>query len=96
MADDKTRGRYFGGSAAGTLIKLVIASVFVGAALSFLGLSPFAFWRSVVDGVRNLIAAIGSSFGEIAVNLATYLVLGAVIVVPIWLVTRLLSARRDR
>lgn len=96
MAEEKTGRRFFRGNPGGTLIKLVVASVIVGAALSLLGLSPFAFWRSVVDGVRNLIAAIGDSFGEIVVNLATYLVLGAVIVVPIWLVTRLISTRRDR
>jgi hypothetical protein len=46
--------------------------------------------------VRGLIAAIGDSFGEIIVNLTTYLLLGAAIVVPIWLVMRLLRGRRRK
>lgn len=96
MADEKAGGRFLGRNAGRTLVKLVVASVIVGAALSLLGLSPFAFWRSVIDGVRNLVAAIGDSFGEIVVNLATYLLLGAVVVVPIWLLARLVSSRRGR
>lgn len=96
MAEEKSGGRFFGRDPGRTALKLIVVSILVGGALSFLGLSPFRFWRSVIDGVRNLISAIGDSFGEIVVNLATYLVLGAVIVVPIWLISRALSSRRDR
>lgn len=96
MAEEKSGGGIMGRDPGRTLLKLVIVSIIVGGALSLLGLSPISFWRSVIDGVRNLVAAIGDSFGEVVVNLATYLVLGAVIVVPIWLVSRLISARRDR
>jgi hypothetical protein len=79
-----------------TVIKLVIASLIVGAIFAFLGLSPIGFWRGVFDAVRSLIALLGNSIGEVALNLATYLVLGGAVVVPVWMVTRLLSSRRDR
>jgi hypothetical protein len=84
------------GAAARTTIKLAIASVTVGGILAFLGLSPIVFWRGVFDAFANLVSAIGNSFGEIAINLATYLFFGALIVVPVWLLIRLLSNRSPR
>ncbi len=94
MADEEMKRRFTGGAAARTIIKLVIASIIVGAVFSFLGLSAVEFWRGIFTTVRSLVSAIGESFGEIAVNLATYLVIGGAIVLPIWLVARLLSARK--
>jgi len=86
------RRRLFRGEASRTAIKLAIASVIVGGA--FLGVSPIGFWRSVFDSFKNLLSFIGDSAWEIVVNLSTYLVFGALIVVPVWLVMRLLSNRR--
>ncbi len=100
MTDDKldahneVKSRFFGKSATRTVIQLIIASIIVGAIFSFLGLGPQEFWRGIFDGVKDLLSAIGESFGEIALNLATYLVIGAAVVVPIWLVARLLSSRK--
>lgn len=94
-ADNRAkRGTLRGGDTLRTVMKLAIASVIVGGILAFLGVSPLAFWRSVFDSFRNLLSFIGDSAWEIAVNLATYLFFGALIVVPIWLVMRLLSSRR--
>lgn len=94
MADNGIKERVFGKSASFTLIRLVIASVIVGAIFSFIGVGALEFWEGIFDGVKNVISAIGESFGEIAVNLITYFVIGAAIVVPIWLVARLLSSRK--
>lgn len=92
---EKSRGSSFvKGDAARTVIKLAIASVIVGAVLAFLGVSPIGFWRSVFESFKNLLSFIGDSAAEIAINLATYLFFGALIVVPVWLVTRLLSNKR--
>ncbi len=88
------RRRLFRGEASRTAIKLAIASVIVGGILAFLGVSPIGFWRSVFDSFKNLLSFIGDSAWEIVVNLSTYLVFGALIVVPVWLVMRLLSNRR--
>jgi len=94
MADDDLKTRIGGKSAARTIIQIVIASIFVGAIFSFLGLGAVEFWRGIFEGVKNLWNAIGDSFSEIILNLATYLLLGAAIVVPIWIVARLLSGRK--
>ena len=83
-----------GRGAAKTAIQLVVASIFVGAILALFDLSPIKFWQGLFDSVKDLLAMIGESFGEIVVNLVTYLVLGAAIVVPIWLISRMISGRR--
>ena len=94
MPEEKRKRRLLGGNAGRTLLQLAVASIVVGAIFTFIGLSPREFWRGVFEGVRRVAAALGDSFGDIAVNLATYLLIGAAIVVPIWLVARLLSGRR--
>ena len=77
-----------------TVLQLVIISVFIGAVFSFFGLGPFDFWKGLFDGVRDVIAAIGDSLGEVVINLITYLVIGGAIVVPIWLIAKVLTTRR--
>ncbi len=94
MANDKTNSRFFGKGVARTAVQLIIASIIVGAIFSFLGLGALEFWRGIFETVKNLLSAIGESFGEIALNLITYLIIGAAIVVPIWLIARLLSSRK--
>lgn len=96
MTDDHRKLRLIGRAPVRTLVKLVIASLIVGIVLAAVGVSPIGFWRSVIDGLSNLVSALGNSFVEIVVNLATYLVFGAAIVVPVWLIARLLSGARDR
>ena len=87
-------GRFAGGSFIRTLIQLAIASVIVGAIFSFLGLGPKEFWNGIFNGVKNLLSTIGESFGEIVLNLATYLVIGAAVVIPVWLIAKLWSGRK--
>jgi hypothetical protein len=91
MADDRLAKRLAGGSPRRTIIQLVIASVVVGAFLAFWGVSPAEFWRGVFDFIRGIVGWLGDSVGEIVVNLATYLLFGAAIVVPIWLISRVLN-----
>ena len=83
--------RFVGGNPAKTAIKLVIASIFVGGILAVLNVSPIDFWNGIFSAVKGVISRIGDTAGEVVVNLATYLVLGAAIVVPIWIVMRLLD-----
>jgi ABC-type antimicrobial peptide transport system permease subunit len=96
MAGNDLKTRVIGRSASGTILRLIVASIAVGAILAVFDISPIRFWQGIFDSVRGLIAAIGDSFGEIIVNLTTYLLLGAAIVVPIWLVMRLLRGRRRK
>lgn len=91
---EEIKQRIFGGSIGRTVIQLVVASIFVGAIFSFIGLGAFEFWEGIFRWVRDIIATIGDSFGEIFVNVLTYFLIGAAIVIPIWLIARILTSRR--
>lgn len=88
------RQGFLGGGIWRTILQLVIASIFVGAIFSMLGLGALEFWRGVFSGVKDLVSTIGESFGEVVINLVTYLLIGGAIVIPIWLIARILTSRR--
>lgn len=75
---------------AGTIARLLVASLAVGMVMAFLGLTP----REIVsyatgfarDAVENAQAWLGA--------FVSYVLLGAVIVVPIWLASVLLKSFR--
>ena len=80
--------RFFGGNPALVLLRLAILSLIVGVVLATLGFSPF----ELIDSLRRLVERI-YDMGFAAVEKAfRYFLLGAVIVFPIWLVTRLLKS----
>ncbi len=90
MAENNELTRFFGGSPAWVLVRLVILSVVVGVIMAALGLDPMNIFQSLERLVRNLF-----SFGFEAVErLWRYFLLGAVIVVPLWIVLRIANARR--
>lgn len=79
--------RFIGGSPARVIVQLIIVSFFVGLVLHALGVSPY----DIVDGLRDLVWRIyRMGFGSIE-WIFRYLLLGAVVVIPIWLVMRLLK-----
>lgn len=96
MSLDDVKHRIFGRSARGTLLRLGIASIAVGAILSVLQIDPREFWTGVFEGVQTVISLIGDTAGEVIFNILSYLVLGAAIVLPIWLLARLLTGGGGR
>jgi len=85
-----TVARFFGGSPARVVVQLVVLSFFLGLVLSALGVSPY----DIVNGLRDLarrIYAMGFDTIEVVFR---YILLGAVIVVPIWLLVRLTRVGR--
>ncbi|MDA4848066.1 DUF6460 domain-containing protein [Hoeflea poritis] len=82
--------RFLGDSLGRTLVKLVVISFIVGAVMSAFNWYPIDVIYAVRDFVVNVwelgFAALGR-FGD-------YLLLGAVVVVPVFLVLRILSFRR--
>jgi len=92
--NDSLKSRILGRNAGGAILKLVVASIIVGAVFSFFGLSPRAFWSGIFSGARDVIAAIGDNVGEVVMTLGAYLLIGAAVVVPIWIVARLLARRK--
>jgi hypothetical protein len=83
--------RFFGGPPLWVALRLIFLSVLVGIVLSALGLDPLNIVRSLERLVRGV-----WEMGWDAVRwLWGYFLLGAVLVLPIWLLVRLLkSARR--
>ena len=84
--------RFFGGRPLAVIFKLALLSVLVGFILKVLGLDPFDIIRSI----RQLFRAIWDLGFEAFERLWGYFLLGAVLVVPIWLVVRLARAPSER
>jgi len=85
------RGGFFGESVAGTIIRLVLISIVVGIVFSALGITPF----NIVERLEQIVRRI-TDLGFDAVRWAfNYFLLGAIIVIPVWLVLRLVRRRRE-
>jgi hypothetical protein len=91
MAND-TASRIFGGSPLAVLARLVLVSVLVGVILSALGLDPF----DIVHSIERLIRSIWEMGFDAFRWLWRYFLLGAVIVVPLWIFIRIVNAPRGR
>ncbi len=84
--------RFFGGSPLAVVGRLILVSILVGVVLTALGLDPFDIVRSIERLIRHI-----WNMGFDAVRwLWRYFLLGAVIVIPIWLIMRLVNAPRGR
>jgi len=85
--------RFFGGSPAAVLMRLIAVSFVLGVILSALGVSPF----DIINGLRNLVQRIYELGWESIDWIFRYFLLGAVIVFPVWLIVRLvkMGGRRD-
>lgn len=84
--------RFFGGSPAAVLLRLVAVSFVLGIILSALGVSPF----DIINGLRNLFWRIYALGWDSIEWIFRYFLLGAVIVFPVWLIVRLVKVGRRR
>ena len=82
--------RFIGGSPGMVAVRLIVVSLIVGAVLMWLDVRPneiffaierffYRFWRMGFAAIREII---------------DYVIVGAIIVVPIWFVLRLINMRR--
>jgi len=83
--------RFLGGTPASVLVRLVVLSFILGTILSAFGVSPF----DIVNGLRDLVWRIYHMGFEAFEWVVRYFLLGAVIVFPVWLISRLLKMRRS-
>src|SRR3954449_12869163 len=84
--------RFLGGSPLAVAFRLVLLSILVGVVLAAIGFDPW----NIVTSIRLLLQRIWE-LGFDAVNgLWRYFLLGAVVVIPVWLLSRLFSAPRGR
>lgn len=78
---------FFGGNPLAVVLRLVIISIITGIALTAAGFDP----RDLYAAIPDLIQAIYDLGFSWVVTVFQYLLLGAVIVVPVWLLVRFLK-----
>ena len=90
MAD--SLNRFLGGSPLAVLGKLILLSVLIGVVLSALGLDPW----NIIESVQRLFRHIWNMGFDAVRWLWQYFLLGAVLVIPIWLIMWLVRAPKGR
>jgi ABC-type amino acid transport system permease subunit len=78
---------FFGGSPLWVIVKLAMLSIVIGVILAVLDIDAFAIVRAVQDLFYSFFENIWDAFD----TLLHWFMLGAVIVFPIWLISRLLK-----
>lgn len=79
--------RYLGGSPVAVLAKLIALSLIVGAIMAGLGLTPRAILRQAVEAAY---AIYGLGFEALS-GVAGYILTGAVVVIPLWILSRIFA-----
>ncbi|TDT96600.1 hypothetical protein DFO45_1795 [Azorhizobium sp. AG788] len=82
--------RFLGGSPVSVLLRLVILCIVVGVILAALGLDP----AHLLESFRRLIETVFSLGFDTVERIWRYFLLGAVVVIPLWLISRLFRSGR--
>ena len=89
MAND-TVNRFLGGPPLSVVVRIILLSILVGVILSAIGLDPRDIWQSL----ERLVRSVWNMGWDAVVWAWRYFLLGAAIVVPIWILVRLAKAGR--
>jgi hypothetical protein len=84
--------RFFGGSPLMVLVRLILLSILVGVILSALGLDPW----NIIPSIKRLILNVWDMGFDAVKWIWGYFLLGAIVVIPIWLIVRLVRAPKGR
>jgi Family of unknown function (DUF6460) len=84
--------RFFGGPPLSVIFRLVLLSILIGVILEVLGLDPW----NIIQSLRTLFLRIWDMGFDALRWLGRYLLLGAAVVVPVWLIVRLSRAAKGR
>lgn len=82
--------RLFGTNPRETLVRLIFLSILVGALMAIFHVTPFEVINMISDAVERLLA----DHFRLIRDIVRYFVYGAMIVIPIWLILRILNAIR--
>lgn len=82
--------RFLGGPPLSVALRLLLLCLLVGIILSALGFDP----SNIVGSIRRMIESIWNMGWDAVRSLGTYLLLGAIVVIPIWLIMRFLRTPR--
>lgn len=84
--------RFLGGPPLSVLFRLILLSILIGVILEVLGLDPW----NILESLRLLVQRVWEMGFDAVRWLWRYLLLGAAVVVPVWLLMRLSRAARGR
>jgi hypothetical protein len=76
--------RFLGGPPAMVLVRLILLSILVGVILSALGFDPW----NIIPSLQRLVLGVWNMGFDAVRWVWQYFLLGAIIVVPIWLIMR--------
>ena len=91
MSDDVVQ-RFFGGPPLAVILRLVLLSILVGVVLAAIGFDPW----NIIHSIRRLFETIWNMGWDAVSWLWRYFLLGAVLVIPIWILLRLAKVPRPR
>jgi Family of unknown function (DUF6460) len=91
MADNLVT-RFFGGSPLMVLVRLILLSILVGVILSVLGFDPW----NIIASLKRFVLGIWDMGFDAVRWIWRYFLLGAIIVIPIWLIIRLVRAPKGK
>jgi hypothetical protein len=92
MSNNEAVNRFFGGSPLSVIFRLVLLSILIGFVMHAFGFNPF----NIIESIRSLIEALWNMGFDAIHWLWRYFLLGAIIVIPIWLIVRVVNAPRGR
>lgn len=82
--------RFLGGSPLTVLVKLLVLSILVGAGMALIGLTPGRLFWHAYDTARAIIDLGLDAFQDFG----SWILAGAVVVIPLWLIARLLAVSK--
>ena len=88
----RTYSRFLGGPPLAVAFRLILLHVLVGVILHALGFDP----GNIIESIRRMVQAIWDMGFDAVRWLWRYFLLGAIIVVPIWLIVRFMRAPAGR
>src|SRR5215468_6677143 len=91
-ANNDALSRFFGGPPLSVIFRLVLLSILIGVILEVMGLDPW----NILNSLRTLFLRIWDMGFDAVRWLWRYLLLGAAVVVPIWLIVRLMRAAKGQ
>jgi hypothetical protein len=83
--------RFFGGPPLAVLARLVLLCVLVGIILHALGFDP----GNIIESIRRMVEGVWNMGFDAVRWLWRYFLLGAIVVIPIWVIVRFLRTPRS-
>ena len=85
---------FLGGPWQKVVLKLAIFSVIVGFLMATFGIDPEQLVRNLAESAHRILNLVAFQGLDTVLTLGRYCLYGAVVVIPIWLISRLFARRR--